>query len=238
MLQHHQPRTVPSSSSDAELTGTQSRIVGGSNAKEHDFDYFVLFGSCGGSLIARDLVLTAAHCDSVKQNQVRVGAHSRLNLDSHGTVVNIRKRLFHPDWNASTFRNDFMILQLEEAAPEDYPIVSINGDDTIPLEGQKLTVVGFGALEEHGRMPNTLQEVEIESIPHSECVSVFHYGDLVQDDLMICAGVREGGKDSCQGDSGGPLVVKKQNDTDVVVGVVSWGLGCARPVSDDTRTTG
>lgn len=48
---------------------------------------------------------------------------------------------------------------------------------------------------------------------------------------MICAGFyAEGGKDACQGDSGGPLVAYSSDDKQPrLVGIVSWGYGCAKP---------
>ena len=213
----------------ARSTHKASRIVGGTSAEEHEFDYFVRFGGCGGSLIASDLVLTAAHCDDLQEQSVTAGAYTRRG-NSDGVTRGISKRSLHPEWDPSNFRNDIMILKLDK--PVDFPIVPINGDDeTFPLEGQSLTVVGFGALEEYGRKPITLQKVSVQYVPQTECISDFKYADLVHEDVMMCAGVQEGGKDSCQGDSGGPLLARKRDGTDVQVGLVSWGVGCARPVS-------
>lgn len=65
-----------------------------------------------------------------------------------------------------------------------------------------------------------MQSVEIPIVDRNECNEDYE-GDITPD--MICAGVPEGGKDSCQGDSGGPVVLNGN-----LVGIVSWGDGCAR----------
>ncbi|CAH2226694.1 jg25844, partial [Pararge aegeria aegeria] len=79
---------------------------------------------------------------------------------------------------------------------------------------------------------SVLNEVQIYTVNHSVCEARYAYlqeitGDPYPiSDNMLCAGlIDEGGKDACQGDSGGPLV-----RGNVLVGVVSWGWGCAQPV--------
>ncbi|KAK7909542.1 hypothetical protein WMY93_014226 [Mugilogobius chulae] len=73
--------------------------------------------------------------------------------------------------------------------------------------------------------PDTLQEVQLPIVGINECRCL---NELFIPDKTICAGIKEGGKDSCQGDSGGPQVVRL-NSVFVQVGVVSFGEGCARP---------
>jgi trypsin len=55
------------------------------------------------------------------------------------------------------------------------------------------------------------------------CRSQYSVAEIT--DNMFCAGLTAGGKDSCQGDSGGPVV----DENKTLVGVVSWGGGCAQP---------
>ena len=86
--------------------------------------------------------------------------------------------------------------------------------------------MGFGRLdEENDELVKTLQQVQLPYIDNERCKDF--YGGMIYDD-MICAGFKDGGKDACQGDSGGPLVVDSNGKDPMQIGVVSWGVGCAR----------
>jgi trypsin len=94
---------------------------------------------------------------------------------------------------------------------------------TEPFAGNLSVVSGWGRLSSGGAIPSQLQAVEVDIISSTACNSSYaDYGGITEN--MICAGVPGGGKDACQGDSGGPLVVG-----DELVGIVSWGVGCALP---------
>lgn len=88
-----------------------------------------------------------------------------------------------------------------------------------------LTTAGWGRTSEGGSSSDALLKVEVPFVSANKCSA--SYPNQITD-RMICAGFDEGGKDSCQGDSGGPLV-KGNGSSRVLVGVVSWGEGCARP---------
>ena len=97
-------------------------------------------------------------------------------------------------------------------------------------EGQTFTVAGWGTLSSGGDAPDEAQAVDVPFIPYADCVgneSEYAATDIYEE-VMICAGdLDSGGIDSCQGDSGGPLFVDCEDRKPVLVGVVSWGIGCA-----------
>lgn len=81
--------------------------------------------------------------------------------------------------------------------------------------------VNRGAQREGGGASASLYKVDVPIVDRDTCNDAYG-GDIT--DGMVCAGLEAGGKDACQGDSGGPLTIDG-----TLVGVVSWGNGCARP---------
>ena len=92
-------------------------------------------------------------------------------------------------------------------------------------KGDELRVCGWGNTVFMGsQYPDELNCVDVHYVPQSECNDDNSYQGMIQKG-MFCAGeLGKGGKDACQGDSGGPIIKNGE-----VVGVVSWGYGCAFP---------
>lgn len=212
------------------------RIVGGSETKPHSRPYQVslqtLSGGhfCGGSIIAEDLILTAAHCleDVDGENpgfQVRVGAHSLS--DGSGQAIEVDKTYTNQEY--PDLSKDIAVLKLKSKITDENSAVIKLADqsffDATIAPGTPLYVSGWGTLSSDGDSPDKLMEVKVPFVSNEVCNQAEAYNGIIQD-TEICAGLQKGGKDSCQGDSGGPLVFQRGNEF-VQVGVVSWGDGCA-----------
>eukprot|EP00536_Pseudo-nitzschia_multiseries_P015161 jgi/Psemu1/327804/estExt_fgenesh1_pg.C_8320002 len=210
---------------------TDERIVGGVLSSIGQFPYFVEMGGCGGSLIAKDVVLFAAHCGSWKDKQIIIGSYEKRTVTQGAHTRFCEQWIGDPNFNGQSLDSDFALCILDKPVTVDETFVELqlNEDNSFPAVGSDLIVMGLGALSESQPGPNQVHNVTVPTIGNSECGS--YYGGIT--DNMLCAGFPSGGKDSCQGDSGGPIVQRSyQGDgtfVDTQVGVVSWGEGCARP---------
>ncbi|MEV1114811.1 serine protease [Actinosynnema sp. NPDC049800] len=201
-------------------------IVGGREAPATPWAVALFDGGtffCGGALIAPDKVVTAAHCTVARTAlgvRDRVPADltvvaGRADLDTtEGRAAGVTALWRHPAFTEVSAGDDVATLTL--ATPLPYRPVRIA--DAAP---GRATVYGWGRTAELSAPSRRLREVDVPIRADAECaaeVPDYRPGG------MLCAGYPEGGKDACEGDSGGPLTVAGE-----LVGLVSYGRGCARP---------
>uniref|UniRef100_A0A4W3HH36 Si:dkey-33m11.7 n=1 Tax=Callorhinchus milii TaxID=7868 RepID=A0A4W3HH36_CALMI len=210
----------------------QARIIGGYSVSHHSVKYQVSlqrrggFHYCGGSLIRRRWVLTAAHCRiRAAHMQIVVGEHSLFRREGTEQVFYPLKLISHPQYNLTT-KNDVSCLlpQLSRMAYLNYfvGIVALPRRAAFLTPGTSCRVSGWGLTNSKGgRLPAQLRAVRVPIVDTSWCNGSQSYsGKLTRN--MICAGFWSGGKDACRGDSGGPLICQGR-----LYGVVSWGNNCA-----------
>jgi len=201
------------------------KIVGGVEVDKGRYPYQVAlitggFQYCGGTLVDKDWVLSAAHCYGLG-DRVYIGRHDLTDSSEKFESIEIDWETQHPDYNGGNLANDFMMIKLKKSSSVK-PVKVDDGSVDLP-SGTDVTVMGWGTTSFGGSPSAVLMEVEVDIVSNSHCNS--DYGGGISDSMM-CASRSE--KDSCQGDSGGPLIVKgKYSSQDTQVGVVSWGYGCA-----------
>ncbi|XP_063930597.1 transmembrane protease serine 3-like [Zophobas morio] len=203
------------------------RIIGGTKATIEDNPWQVsleAFGlhNCGGSIISADTILTAAHCIDGAISVFYEVVSGTADLLQNGTHSTIKQTIVHEGYDG--LGHDAALVILNEPLTFGDTIQAVPLTDEDPVAGDTVKVTGWGVLSESDFFtPNDLYGVEVTIVDRSECAA--DYADVegaTVDDTMVCAGVPEGGKDACSGDSGGPLT-----KDGVLVGIVSWGVGCA-----------
>lgn len=128
-----------------------------------------------------------------------------------------------------TKRNDLGFVSLNASSTQPRMDIVDRNDRLAWAAGAGTRVSGHGAIFESGPGSDTLKVATVPVISDASCASAGVYGAFFDRVSMICAGVLAGGTDSCQGDSGGPLQTASDPPATRLVGVVSFGAGCAMP---------
>ncbi|GAA2330403.1 serine protease [Streptomyces kunmingensis] len=228
-------------------------VIGGSAVKTSDHPWVVALSSrdrfggmrsgqfCGGVLVARSTVITAAHCMSeevlgVPRNRVsdlKVIAGRTDLRTTEGVEIPPSSEWINPDYDSRTNSGDVAVLTLSKPLPAGDVLPMAEEGDPAYKAGTKASVYGWGDTTGTGKYPNTLRAAQVQVLADAVCEQAYpgNADGTYMAKTMLCAGELGGGKDACQGDSGGPLVAQGK-----LVGLVSWGSGCGRPKSPGVYT--
>uniref|UniRef100_A0A8C4HAM2 Coagulation factor VII n=2 Tax=Dicentrarchus labrax TaxID=13489 RepID=A0A8C4HAM2_DICLA len=216
----------------------RARIVGGTECPKGECPWQVLLvykgkGFCGGVIYKPTWILTASHCLEDTDAQflkVVAGEHNTVVNEGTEQLIEVAEIIMHENYETRTANNDIALLRL--ASPITYTTYAVPAClPTRPLAERELwavslhTVSGWGRRSENGPTSHLLRRLKVPRIRTQQCVAE---SGVVLTENMFCAGYIEGQQDSCKGDSGGPLVTEYKG-TVFLLGIVSWGKGCARP---------
>ncbi|KAJ7990035.1 hypothetical protein DPEC_G00310680 [Dallia pectoralis] len=219
----------------------RSSIMGGEEAPKGKWPWMAYLKSisidgntfdCGGSLLNKDWVLTAAHCvdpdDNIvpEKSYVWLGVHSIQELEDPDVIVRSMSQIvIHPDFDILPLHaiNDIALVKLSQSVTMTHlvkPVKLPENDDSFN-PASKCWVAGWGATELGEPRDGILQELTVPIIKQKDCLE--QYKDITSD--LMCAGYWKGGRDTCLGDSGGPLVCVSAG-VYVQVGIIGFRTSC------------
>lgn len=187
---------------------------------ESDFEH-----RCAGVIYSPNVILTTATCvigTDIWRLQIKAGSSYRTETD--GLLYLVEKYEIHPDYNIWFYENDLALLKLAFDLTNDLPkeIKPIELANSVPDVNSSALIAGWGIVNpgDNLQFADCLKVAEVQLVSQNVCKQAYGEGRI--SDSMLCAGA-DGSVDACIGDAGGPLVL-----ADKIIGLVSWGSGCAQ----------
>lgn len=221
------------------------RIIGGTAVPDGGWPWIVSIrrsgesaNRCGGTVIAADLILTAAHCvhengGPMPASSLYVVAKQRQLQPITGEVLQVAKIVVHPAWENKTYGGDAALLFLTSntTAP------AIRMAD-LAFEASALTnsavdwAAGWGSTAVWRRVgeqppidspvyPNDLMQAQLNLYAPGACNAILPQTPAFWTDWHLCAGAPP--TTTCNGDSGGPHIVQSATGEWLQVGITSIG---------------
>ncbi|XP_023345529.1 chymotrypsin-2 isoform X2 [Eurytemora carolleeae] len=217
-----------------------NKIVGGVDAVPGEFPWMVMVkiekGVCGGTIISRKHILSAAHCFVDKDNhEMRHPTDvliyvERFQRTFGGKAEKVTKIIIRKDYNVETSENDIAVLELVNPLVFTKTLGPICLPDTsfILQPGEQVLATGWGQEKYEENLSKNLKKVNLNIFALKRCVEKYKgFSEKIIGPGNICT-LNKDGRDACLGDSGGPMSILK-NGQFLQVGITSWGYKCAEP---------
>lgn len=243
----HQPMPEAASVPLPPPEKQELRIIGGAPASTVPSSFAALAASesrdifCGATLIAPDVLLTAAHCLEDLESPLLVYPRplDRLALEpSQG--LKPERIVVHPAYDSRAIVNDIGLIFLPAGTSAGIagfiptPLSHDRGEAEALGEG---SVYGFGQLSNYGTLPaDELRRTVLPTIDRERCQGLDPIYASISEQQICVGELEQGGQDSCQGDSGGALYAEEEGAVQKVLGLVSWGVSCAQRQSPGIYT--
>jgi len=248
LVKEHRNSEMPLAMRDAiqnialgtRLLATEPRIIGGAQVPLGFYPWAASIGLkgvasrdghfCVGSFIAPNWVLTAAQCVRTSSARMMQVYGNSNELERGGTIFPIDRIIVHEGYDEDTQENDIALIHVTRRYSGDVlRIIAPTDVARLAATGTLGVVVGWGLAREGLEAHNAMRGATVQVVSNQTCNGLASYAGTVADS-MLCAGFPEGVRDSCQGDSGAPLIVGDGKGDRLLIGIVSWGEGCARPL--------